>query len=535
MSYNNSKRQIFQPILLALILVLGIFIGYVVMPGKMGKKNPLVIYPQTNKIESILNLIDEEYVDTVNTQELQEELIPELLKKLDPHTVYIPAKNLQNVNEELSSGFSGIGVQFNIHKDTVMVVAVISGGPSEKVGILPGDRIVSVNDSLIAGNGIKNPKVLELLRGKKGTRVKVGVIRRNLKEPLQFDITRGEIPMYSVDVSYMVTDEIGYIKVSRFAANTYGEFLTALAKLKASSCKKVIIDFRGNSGGYLDVAINLCNEFLKDGDMIVYTEGKSNPRQEVHANGRGTCQETEVAVLIDEFSASASEIFAGAIQDNDRGMIVGRRSFGKGLVQNQIPLRDGSALRLTISRYYTPAGRCIQKPYENGTEEYYKDIIKRYEHGEFFELDSIDVNDSLTYKTKEGRTVYGGGGIMPDFFVPRDTTDLTDYYYRVRENGLIYRFALEYTDNNRDKVNEFTKVEELKAYLDRQPILKQFVKFATKEGIKLNKKQYQTSKHVIEVELKAYIARNIIDNDGFFPIIGEVDEVLKAAVEKLEE
>ncbi|GAF04422.1 putative CtpA-like serine protease [Saccharicrinis fermentans DSM 9555 = JCM 21142] len=534
MSYKNTKRQIFQPILLALILIVGIFIGYVVLPGKMGKKNPLVIYPQTNKIEAILNLIEEEYVDTVDTHALQEEMIPEMLKKLDPHTVYIPAKDLKNVNEELSSEFGGIGVQFNIHKDTVMVIAVIPGGPSEKVGILPGDRIVSVNDSSIAGNGIKNAVVLRLLRGEMGTGVKVGVIRRNLKEPIHFDITRGKIPMYSVDVSYMVTDEIGYIKVNRFAANTYSEFLTALAKLKASSSKKLIIDFRGNSGGYLEVAINLCNEFLHNGDMIVYTEGKSNPRQEVHANGKGTCQDTEIAVLVDEFSASASEIFAGAIQDNDRGIVVGRRTFGKGLVQNQIPLLDGSALRLTISRYYTPAGRCIQKPYDNGNEEYYKDIIERFQHGEFFNRDSISVNDSLAYKTKNGRTVYGGGGIMPDYFVPRDTTALTEYYYRVRENGLIYRFALEYTDNNRSIMEQFTKVEEVKRYLNEQPILKAFKSFASKEGVKLNRKQFKISEHLIDTEIKAYIARNIIDNDGFYPILGEVDEVLQNAVQQLE-
>lgn len=535
MSYKNNKRQIFQPILLAFILIAGIFIGYAILPGKLNSKKSLVIYPQVNKVEAILNLIDEEYVDTVNTAAMEEEIIPELLKKLDPHTVYIPAKDLKNVNEELSSGFGGIGVQFSIQKDTVMVVAVVSGGPSEKVGILPGDRIVAVNDSLIAGNGIQNSVVLKLLRGEMGTNVKVGIIRRNLTEPLKFDITRGKIPMYSVDVSYMINDEIGYIKVSRFAANTYSEFLTALAKLKANSCKKLIVDVRGNSGGFLDVAINMCNEFLHDEDMIVYTEGKANPRQEVHANGKGTCQETQVAVLIDEFSASASEIFAGAMQDNDRGIVVGRRSFGKGLVQNQIPLPDGSALRLTIARYYTPAGRCIQKPYNNGIEDYYKDIMERYQHGEFFSQDSIHVNDSIQYKTKNGRIVYGGGGIMPDYFVPRDTTGLTNYYYKVRENGLVYRFALEYADGNRSSIENFTKPEEIQDYLNRQSILSEFVKFANKEGVKMNQKEFLLSKHILEVELKAYIARNIIDNDGFYPIIGEVDEVLQAAIGKLSE
>ncbi len=535
MSYNNTKKQILQPILLAFILIAGIFIGYAVLPGKIGKSNSLVIYPQTNKIDAILNLISEEYVDTVNTEKMQEDVIPELLKKLDPHTVYIPAKDLKNVNEELSSNFGGIGVQFSIQKDTVLVVAVVSGGPSEKVGILPGDRIVAVNDSVIAGNGIQNSMVLKLLRGEMGTDVKVGVIRRNLTEPLSFNITRGRIPIYSVDVSYMIDDEIGYIKVSRFATNTYSEFLTALAKLKANSCKKIIIDFRGNSGGYLDVAINLCNEFLHDKDMIVYTEGKANPRQEVFANGKGTCQDTKVAVLIDEFSASASEIFAGAMQDNDRGIIVGRRSFGKGLVQNQIPLPDGSALRLTIARYYTPAGRCIQKPYDNGTEEYYKDIMERYQHGEFFNEDSISVNDTLQYKTKEGRIVYGGGGIMPDYFVARDTTRLSNYYYSVREKGLIYQFALEFADKHRTEIENFTKLKEIETYLKDKPVLDKFVEYASKAGVKLNKKEFNISKNVIDVELKAYIARNIIDNDGFYPILGEIDEVLHEAIHQLKD
>ena len=533
MSYNNTKNQILGPIVLALVLIAGIIIGYALLPAKSGSRSPLVIYPKTNKIEAILNLIDEEYVDTVDTKKLEEQIIPELLKKLDPHTVYIPAKDLQNVNEELSSGFGGIGVQFSIQKDTVMVVSVVSGGPSEKVGILPGDRIVSVNDSVIAGVDIQNSTVLNLLRGDMGTEVTVGIIRRDLTDPLKFDITRGKIPMYSVDVSYMVTDEIGYIKINRFAANTYSEFLTGMAKLKAKGSKKVILDFRGNSGGYLEVAINLCNEFLRAGDMIVYTEGKANPRQEVHANGKGSFQDIEVAVLIDDFSASASEIFAGAIQDNDRGIVVGRRSFGKGLVQNQIPLADGSALRLTIARYYTPSGRSIQKPYDNGNEEYYMDIMSRFEHGEFFNQDSISVNDTLKYTTKEGRTVYGGGGIMPDYFVPRDTSALTNYYYKVRENGLIYRFALEYADINRDALDGLKKIEELSAYLDKQPLLSRFVQFADKEGVKMVKDQFEVSKKTIEVELKAYIARNVMDNEGFFPILGEIDEVLKEAVTQL--
>ncbi len=532
MSYNNTKKQILLPLLFAIVLAVGIIIGFILTPGSSGSKNPLVIYPK-NKIDAILNLIKDEYVDTVDIENIQEEIIPEILKKLDPHTVYIPAKDLENVNEELSSNFGGIGVQFSIQKDTVLVVAVVSGGPSEKVGILPGDRIVTVNDSLIAGNGIKNSVVLKILRGEMGTHVKVGIQRRN-SAPLSFDITRGAIPMYSVDVSYMATDKIGYIKISRFAQNTYGEFLTALAKLKAQNCEKLILDFRGNSGGYLDVAINLCNEFLNDGDMIVYTQGKSHPRQEIHANGKGSCQGEEVAVLIDEFSASASEIFAGAIQDNDRGIVVGRRSFGKGLVQNQIPLADGSALRLTISRYYTPAGRCIQKSYSNGVDEYNMDILERFEHGEFFNQDSIQVNDSVQYKTKNGRIVYGGGGIMPDYFVARDTTQLTDYYYKVSGNAMMYRFALEYADNNRVKLEKHTTPEQLNQYLSKQNVIADFVKFATKEGIKYNAKEFNTSKEIIKMQLHAYIARNIIDDEGFYPLISKIDEVFLEALDLLE-
>ncbi len=535
MKYNNSKRQILQPIILSLVLIAGVFIGYRVLPSGNGTDRSLVIYPQTNKVDAILGLIEQHYVDSVDINKIQEDIIPDMLKELDPHSVYIPAKDLQSVNEELSSNFGGIGVQFSIQKDTVMVVAVISGGPSEKLGILPGDRIISVNDSTIAGNGIENSVVLDLLRGEMGTKVKVGILRRNLKEPLSFDITRGKIPLYSVDVSYMINDEIGYIKINRFAANTYKEFLTALAKLKSNSCKKLILDFRGNSGGYLDIAINLCNEFLHNGDMIVYTEGKTSPKQEVHANGQGTCKDTEIAVLIDEFSASASEIFSGAIQDNDRGIVVGRRSFGKGLVQNQIPLSDGSALRLTIARYYTPSGRCIQKPYNNGTDEYYMDIMERYSHGEFFNRDSIHVNDTLQYTTKNGRTVYGGGGIMPDYFVPRDTTEMSDYYYTVNGKGLIYQYALEYTDNHRSEVKKLQTLAEVEKYLTGKPLLSSFRQYATKNGVKYNHKEFEISKRILEVQLKAYIARNIIDNDGFYPIIGSIDEVLNKAVTLLSE
>jgi len=534
MSIQNTKKQIVLPLIIAATLLVGLYLGHLLTAGSASEGNSkLTIYPQTNKLDRILGLIEEEYVDTVDKQKLIEELIPDILKHLDPHTVYIPAKELEEVNQELEGNFGGIGVQFSIQNDTVLVVAVVSGGPSEKLGILPGDRIVAVNDTTIAGTKITNNDVMKKLRGPLGTKVKVGILRRNLTKALQFDITRGIIPVYSVDVSFMLTPDIGYIKVNRFAKNTYTEFVTGIAKLKANNCQKIIIDLRGNSGGFLDVAFNMINEFLGPNELIVYTEGKSNPRQEMNATGSGTLQNTQVAVLVDEFSASASEIFAGAIQDNDRGIIVGRRSFGKGLVQQQIPLPDGSALRLTIARYYTPSGRCIQKPYEDGNADYYSDIMKRYKHGEFYQKDSIQLTDTTVYKTKKGRVVYGGGGIMPDVFVPRDTTEFTEYYYQLREKGLIYQYALQYADQNRDKLKALNNATAIETELAKTNLVSELVKFAESKGVKTIAAQLAISRHIIDNEVKAYIARNIIDNDGFYPIIMKTDKEVAAAIEAL--
>jgi len=517
-----------MPVIFALLVVLGIFIGRNFMPAPSGGKgNPLMIYPQSNKLEAIMDHIVEEYVDTVNREAVEEKIIPEILKNLDPHTVYIPAKDLNKVNEELQGNFGGIGVQFSMQNDTVLVISVISGGPSEKVGLLPGDRIVMVDDSIIAGINIDTNEVMKRLRGEMGTEVKVGIVRRPDSDIIPYTITRGSIPMFSVDVSYMVDDKTGYIKVDRFAQTTYQEFLTALAKLKANNCEQIIVDMRGNSGGLLDVAIQMCNEFLAAKELIVYTEGKAQPRHDVYANGAGSCQDTKVIVLIDEFSASASEIFAGAIQDNDRGVVVGRRSFGKGLVQQQIPLPDGSALRLTVARYYTPSGRCIQKPYDNGVEDYYHDIYNRFEQGEFYNQDSIHFDEDLAYKTKSGRTVYGGGGIMPDVFVPRDTSMITDYFINLRANGIIYRYALQYADNHRQELEELRTASAISQHLDKNGMLKEFLVFAKDKGVEFNQVQYDISKSLIRQEIKAYIARNIIDNEGYYPIIHEIDEVFK--------
>ncbi len=535
MTNRDNRSRIYLPLIFAIILVAGVFIGRYIfsLPGAMSP-NSLMIYPQEDKVETVLNLIKEEYVDTINMSELEEKVIPHIIENLDPHSVYIPAKDLKEVNEELEGNFGGIGVQFSIQDDTVMVVAVISGGPSEKLGILPGDRIIKVNDTTIAGVGITNNDVIHKLRGEMGTKVKVSILRKNVNKLIDFDITRGEIPLTSVDVAYMINDSTGYVKIDRFAQNTYQEFITALASLKEDGCKNIIVDLRNNSGGLLDVAYKITNEFLKAGELIFFTQGKAQPRREVKANGIGSCQNTKLIVLINEFSASASEIFAGAIQDNDRGMIIGRRSFGKGLVQSQIPLPDGSALRLTVARYYTPSGRCIQKPYLRGdAEDYYKDIMNRYQHGEFFSKDSVSQNDSLKYYTKSGRVVYGGGGIMPDIFVPRDTTLYTDLYYTMRASGLIYQYALKYADEHRKTLENYTDAQSMLNYLNTQPVFNELIRFAQSKKLKIDPKQLKRSRPLIDNELKAYIARNIIDNKGFYPILGREDNVLQVAIKEM--
>jgi carboxyl-terminal processing protease len=535
MSYKNSLRQVVLPLVLAAVLAGGVFIGKTFSsPGDVSPGSRLFIYPQTNKIDAVLRLIEEQYVDTVDKVELTESLIPEILKNLDPHTVYIPAEDVKEANQELEGNFGGIGVQFSIQNDTVMVISVVPGGPSEKVGIIPGDRIIAVNDSVIAGKGIDSDEVVGMLRGELGTKVKVGILRRDRKGLLDFEITRGSIPVTSVEVGYMITDSIGYVKVSRFARNTYQEFLTALARLKAYNCQNLIVDLRGNSGGYLDIAISMINEFLPKGSLIVYTEGKASPRQDVYANGLGSCKDMRLTVLIDEFSASASEIFAGAIQDNDRGLIVGRRSFGKGLVQQPFNLPDGSSIRLTVARYYTPSGRGIQKPYTNGVEDYHRDIIARFQHGEFFERDSIEFDTSLEFYTVNGRKVFGGGGVMPDVFVPRDTSGFSDYYFKIRDRALMYQFALKYSDDNRIQLQRFETVEALEHHLDKENVLARLIKYAADNGIEYDEKGFRQSKNLMGTELKAYIARNILDNMGFYPIIAQVDEILKVAVSEIQ-
>jgi len=521
--------KIYIPILLAIALVTGILIG-----NKLHRNsgNNVAYTSNVNKFDAIVNLIQNAYVDSISTDSLIEKTIPQLLKNLDPHTTYIPAKEMVGVEEEMRGNFGGIGVQFSIQNDTVMVVDVISGGPSSKLGIMPGDRIVTVNDTSLVVKGLKNEKVLSKLRGEKGTKVEVGIKRKGFKDVISFTITRGDIPIYSVDVNYMIDPTTGYIKVSRFGEQTYEEFMEGMKALDQQGMKNVIVDLRGNPGGYLNAVIKMVNEFLDKGELIVYTEGNSQARKTFQADSRGVYRDKGIVVLIDDFSASASEIFAGAIQDNDRGWIVGRRSFGKGLVQEQIPFNDGSAVRLTVARYYTPSGRCIQKPYDKGNDEYYKDIMERAIHGEFQKVDSIKYSDTLKYKTLSGRIVHGGGGVMPDYFVPADTTGYSEYYSKVTQKGLVYQFALDFADSNRKELSSLKTSAEFETYFGKVNVLNLFVAFAEKKGVKTSTTDLKTSSKIIDNQVKAYIARNIIGEKGFYPIIQNIDKTLLEAIEK---
>ena len=525
----NKKLNIYLPLLIALCIVIGILLGNS-FSKIQGSGFTGFSASKSNKLSAIVDLISNSYVDSVSTSELVENVIPEVLKNLDPHSTYIPVSDMQEVVEEMQGNFGGIGVHFSVYNDTVQVIDVVSGGPSNQLGILPGDRIVTVNDSLIAGVKVENQTVLNLLRGEKGTKVNVGVKRKGIPDLIDYEITRGDIPIYSVDVSYMINATTGYVKVSRFAEQTYNEFMDAKNEFNDAGVEKVIVDLRSNPGGYLMAVIRMVNEFLHEGELIVYTEGNSQARKTYTASNRGTCQDKTVIVLIDEYSASASEIFAGAIQDNDRGIVVGRRSFGKGLVQEQIPFNDGSALRLTVARYYTPSGRSIQKPYNNGNDQYFRDIMTRINRGEFQVADSIEFADSLKYKTKAGRTVYGGGGIMPDYFVPADTAGYSEYYAKVVQKALVYHFAFEFADKNRKHLNQLKTAVDFEKFLKDKNILKDFIKYASSKGIQEDKQDLKVSGKIIETQLKAYIARNIIGEEGFYPIIQKIDHTLKQAI-----
>ena len=534
------KKYLFPTLTVACLLI-GFLIGNAVSNKVNAQRffiqNGQLFQQPESKVDQLLQLMNQAYVDEIDVDSITEDVMQELVKRLDPHSAYIPKEDLEMVNSELSASFSGIGVQFSIQNDTVQVVAVISGGPCEGVGVLAGDKIVMVNDSNFTGKTITNEKVMHALRGPKGTEVKIGVMRSGSDEVYDFTITRGDIPIHSVDAKFIIEEKgqkIGFVRVNRFGENTYDEFISAMASLKGQGATSYIVDLRENSGGYMDQAIKMANEFLSKGDLIVYSEGRAYPRYEARANGSGRFQRDSLVVLIDNFSASASEIFAGAMQDNDRATIIGRRSFGKGLVQQQIPFADGSAVRLTVARYYTPSGRSIQKPYKMGEgEDYAMDLLNRFEHGEFYSADSVQIADSTVYYTKQGRKVMGGGGIMPDVFVGRDTTLYTPYFNIVSNRAYTYQFAYQYTNKHRAELSKYNDWQSLEKHLLKANWLDEFVAFAKEKGVELNEKQLAISRPLLVRIVNAYIVRNILNDEGFYPLFERDDDITKKAIEVL--
>ena len=529
---KNSKNTIaWIPIVIALSLIGGIW------PG-LHFSNKVSHTSGQRKLDNILGLIESDYVDEVDIDSIIELTIPKLMANLDPHSTYIPASELQAVNEDLDGSFSGIGVSFTMLTDTVTINEVIPGGPSEKVGIMPGDRVITINDSLVAGQGIVNTDIVKMLRGEKGTTVNLGIKRNNSNNLLTFEVTRGDIPVNTVDAAYLINPTTGYVKVNKFGRTTYSEFFTSLVKLKAAGARNFILYLRGNGGGFMEMAIMMANEFLPANSPIVYTRGRNDDDESrVFSDGTGSFIDSELVVLIDEYSASASEIFAGAMQDNDRALIVGRRSFGKGLVQRQTTLPDSSAIRLTVSRYHTPSGRCIQKDYQLGKRgTYEQEILDRYDHGEFYNSDSIKFNKDLQYTTAGGRTVYGGGGIMPDFFVPNDTAGISSYYINVLNAGLLQRFAFEYSDRYRERLSAAKNVNEILALLPPDDeLLQLFVSYAAQNGIPARWYYINISQGLIVNYLKALIASDIIGRQAYYEVANTIDPAFIQAVTHLEQ
>lgn len=532
MSTKNSSR--FTPVVIAISIVIGVFIG--MFYTKHFTSNRLgIINGSSNKLNALLRIVDDQYVDTVNMTNLVEKAMPQILAELDPHSTYIPAQNLEEVNSELEGSFSGVGIQFTIQDDTIHISAVVQGGPSEKVGLMAGDRVVMVDDSLFVGKKVTNERAMRKLKGAKGSQVKLGIRRPMEKELLNFSITRGDIPQNTVDAAYMLDNGLGYVQISKFGRTTHVELLNALAQFNHNNCKGLIIDLRRNTGGYMEAAVRMVNEFLPEGKLIVYAQGRRYQRTEDKANGTGSCQKLPLIVLVDEGSASASEIFSGAIQDNDRGTIVGRRSFGKGLVQQPIDFSDGSAIRLTIARYYTPSGRCIQRPYESGNDRNYElDLYNRYEHGEFFSKDSIKQDESTQYYTSLGRLVYGGGGIMPDVFVPQDTTGVTSYLSAALGRGLTIQFTFQFTDTNREKLSKYDTSESLIGYLRHQGVIEKFVQYAEKKGVQRRNILIQKSYKLLEKNIYGNIIYNMLGKEAYIRYFNESDQTVKKAVELLE-
>jgi len=522
-----KSLSVWTPLIAAAMFVLGFFAGEFV-----NRQNGPTAAQK--KFQTILNIVRNEYVDEVNLDSLIEKTIPSLLTNLDPHSAYIPAADLQAVNEDLDGSFSGVGIQFMIDSDTIKVIEVIPGGPSEKVGVMPGDRIVKVDGEDVAGIGITNEKVLKQLRGEKGSKVNLRIKRNNSKKLLSYDVIRGDIPVNTIDAAYIVSPGIGYIKVNKFGRTTYDEFFQGLSKLRREGAQDFIIDLRGNTGGYMEIAFVMANEFLDAGQVIVSTKGRDFTSSSViNADGTGSFRDSQVVVLLDEFSASSSEIFAGALQDNDRALIIGRRSFGKGLIQRQSVLPDSSAIRLTIGRYYTPSGRCIQKDYSN-LSVYEHDILDRYNRGEMFSADSIKLNTDLKFTTLHGRTVYGGGGIMPDIFVPNDTSGISSYYINVANAGLLQKYAFDFVDDNRESLKKASNVEELLALLPGDDALvRHFVLYASRNGFPARWYYINISHDLIVNQLKALIARDALGYGAYFEIANTGDINVSRALEEL--
>ena len=522
MSKNKANR--FAPLWMAVCVVIGILVGTFYANHFSGNRLN-IINSSGNKLNNLLHIIDDQYVDTVNINDLVEKAMPQILAELDPHSVYITAREGEIANDDLRGSFFGIGIEFVIRQDTIRVQNVIGNGPAERAGMMAGDKIVEVDDSSFVGKICTNEEAMHRLKGPKDTKVKIGLIRYGEKKVRHITITRGEIPTKSVTACYMIDDETGYIKMKNFGENTYPELLIALAKLAQQSFSNLVIDLRGNTGGYLESAVQIANEFLSKGQLIVYTEGRSFPRQEYRADGRGSYQNIPLVVLVDEGSASASEILAGSIQDNDRGTIIGRRSFGKGLVQKPMEFSDHSMIRLTIARYYTPSGRCIQKPYTDG-KHYDDDWLSRYQHGEFFSVDSIK-HTGPEYHTANGRVVYGGGGITPDIFIPEDTLGMTSYYKEATMSGLILQFAYNYTDENRQRLSELKEVKDMERYLKSQNIVEKFANFADKNGLKRRNLMIQKSHKLLERFVISRIIYNIHNEQSWTEYLNQDDPSIK--------
>ncbi|MBQ0021770.1 MAG: S41 family peptidase [Prevotellaceae bacterium] len=527
---NINRKNRFVPLIIAASVIVGIIIG-TFFANRFAGNRLNIINTSSNKLNDLLHIIDDQYVDTVDIPNIVEQSMPKILEELDPHSTYISAKDAKTANDDLKGSFSGVGIQFTIREDTVRITNIIKGGPSEKVGIIAGDKIVSVNDEPYVGKIVTNEETLHRLKGEKGTKVKIGVLRHGQKKPIYFTVVRGDIPLKSIDATYMINKELGYIKIKNFGETTYAELLTSLAELEVEGFKGLVIDLRDNGGGYLSAAIQMVNEFLPKDRLIVYTQGRKTKREDYRSDGRGSYQDIPLIVLISETSASAAEIFSGAIQDNDRGTIVGRRSFGKGLVQQPIEFADGSMIHLTIARYYTPSGRCIQKPYVKGqSKDYEMDLITRYERGEFFSQDSIHQTGE-EYKTSIGRTVYGGGGIMPDYFVAEDTTAFTPYYSEVVTKGLVAQFCFEYTDNNRQELSKFTKADEIEKFLRKNAVIDQFIRYVDSKGIQRRNNMIYKSQHLFEKAVYGSIIYNMMEMSDYVEYFNRNDVTIEKAVE----